>query len=277
MGFQPQIPLAGPAGWRFLARTQAAQEAAFQKSPALQREIEDFRERIGTVTTAAELVTDRKLLKVALGAFGLEGEIDKKAFIRKVLESDLGDETSLASRLTAPGFKDLAAAFGFGSAAGAKTADEGFAERIIAAYKTRAFESAVGESSNDMRLAMNFRREMAELSKGEGGSWYTVIGSKPLRQVIEKAYGLPSQFGQVDVDLQRDMLMDRTGRLFGVEDLTAFADPANVEKVINRFLARAQLEAGPSATSAGSAALALLRGADSGGSQGLYNLLLARS
>ena len=36
--------------------------------------------------SAADLVADRRLLKVALGAFGLEGEIDKKAFIRKVLE-----------------------------------------------------------------------------------------------------------------------------------------------------------------------------------------------
>ena len=32
--------------------------------------------------------------------------------------------------------------------------------------------------------------------------------------------------------------------MFGTDDLTAFQDPENVEKVINRFLARAQIEAG---------------------------------
>ena len=35
MSFQPTIPLAGIAGWRFLERTQAAQQAAFEKGPEL--------------------------------------------------------------------------------------------------------------------------------------------------------------------------------------------------------------------------------------------------
>ena len=103
-----------------------------------------------------------------------------------------------------------------------------------------------------------------------------MIGSTPLRQVIEKAYGLPKEFGQIDVDRQRDMLRDKTSALFGTANLTAFADPANVEKVINRFLARAQLESGPSAAAPGSAALTLLQSATSGGSAGLFNLLAAR-
>ena len=32
--------------------------------------------------------------------------------------------------------------------------------------------------------------------------------------------------------------------MFGTDKLTAFQDPAAVEKVINRFLARAQIEGG---------------------------------
>lgn len=275
MSFQPQIALSGPAGWRFLQRTQASQQAAFDKGPQLQREIAYFTETIASVTSAADLVADRRLLKVALGAFGLEGEIDKKAFVRKALESDMADPASFANRLTAPGYKAMAAVFGF--AAGPRTGDPGFAERIVAAYKTRAFEAAVGETNEDMRLAMNFRREMVELSKGpEGGSWYSVIGSKPLREVIEKAYSLPREFGRIDVDRQRDTLRDKTSALFGTPNLTAFADPANVQKVIDRFLARAQLEAGPGASTPQSPALTLLRNAASG-SQGLYNLLAARS
>lgn len=276
MSFQPQIPLTGPAGWRFLQRTQAAQETAFEKGPQLRSEIAYFAANIGGITSAADLVADRRLLKVALGAFGLEAEIDKKAFVRKALESDMADPAAFANRLTAPGYKALATAFGFGSAGGARTAAPGFADRIAAAYKTRAFEAAVGETNNDMRLAMNFRREMAELSKGaEGGSWFTVLGSKPLREVVEKAYGLPGSFGRIDIDRQRDTLRDKTSALFGTPNLTAFADPANVQKVIDRFLARAQLDSGPSAAAPGSGALTLLRNAAEG-SQGLYNLLAAR-
>lgn len=276
MSFKPQIPLAGLAGWRFLERTQATQQAAFGKGAALNREVEYFRENVGKISTAEELVADRRLLKVALGAFGLEGEIDKKAFVRKVLEGGVDDPSSLANKLTAPGFKKIAEAFGFGDAGGSRAREAGFADGIVVAYKDRAFEAAVGETNNDMRLAMNFRREIAALAgAGEnGGSWYTVIGSSPLRKVIEKAYGLPSSFGQLDVDKQRDVLRDKTSALFGVSTLKAFADPANVEKLIGRFLVRAQLENGPSATAAGSAALTLLQNAR--GSSGLLNLITSQ-
>ena len=276
MSFQPTIPLAGIAGWRFLERTQGAQQAAFEKGAALQRDIAYFQEKIGSVQSAADLVADRRLLKLALGAFGLEGEIDKKAFLRKILEGGTTDPASLANRLTDKSWYKLAEAFGFGDLGGARTGETGFAAKIVAAYKTRAFEVAVGEASNDMRLAMNFRREIAELAKGEGGSWYSVLGSKPLRQVMEKAFGLPKAFGQIDIDQQREVMRDKAGAMFGTDALTAFQDPANVEKLITRFLARAQIEAGVSATSPGAGALVLLQSMNDGGSQGLLNLLASR-
>lgn len=276
MSFQPQIPISGIAGWRFLERTQASQQAVFEKGPELQRDIAHFAEKIGSITSAAELVADRRLLKVALGAFGLEGEIDKRAFMRKVLEDDLADPRALANRLTEPAYRKLAVAFGFGDAGGARTGEPGFAARLISDYKTRAFEAAVGESDNSMRLAMNFRREMAELSQGEGGSWFRVLGSKPLREVFEKAFGLPAQFGRIDVDQQREVLRDKTSGLFGSDKLTAFQDPAAVEKIINRFLARSQIENGLAVSGAASNALALLQAPGAGGLQGLFSLLAAR-
>ena len=276
MSFQPTIPLAGIAGWRFLQRTQATQEAAFEKGAELKRDIAYFEEKIGSITTPAELVADRKLLKVALGAFGLDSEIDKKAFIRKILEEGTAAPTALANRLTDKSYHKLSEAFGFGDLGGANTADIGFAAKIVEAYKTRAFESAVGDSNNNMRLAMNFRREIAELAAGDGGSWYSVIGSKPLREVVEKAFGLPSSFAKLDVDKQRDILMDKSSAMFGTDSLTAFQDPAAVEKMIERFLARAQIEDGVTSTSPGAAALMLLQSSTSSGSAGLLNLLASK-
>jgi Protein of unknown function (DUF1217) len=278
MGFQPQIPLPGIAGWRFLERTQVKQQAAFEKGPELARDTAYFEVNIGKVTTAADLVADRRLLKVALTAFGLEGELDKRAFIRKVLEEGTTDPKAFALRLTDPAFRKLAAAFGFGDPGGPRAAAPGFAAGIVAAYKTRAFEAAVGDASNDLRLAMHFRREIAELSAHgtEGASWFTVLGSKPLRQVFEKAFGLPAAFGKLDVDRQREVMRDKTSAMFGASDLTAFRDPANVQKLIDRFLARAQIEAGVSAATPGSAALTLLQNASGNASQGLFNLLASR-
>lgn len=275
MSFQPTIPLPGIAGWRFLERTQASQQAAFEKGSELTRDVAYFEEKIAGVTTAAELVADRRLLKLALGAFGMESEIDKKAFVRKVLEEGTTDPASLANRLTDKSWLKLAKAFGFGDPGGARTGEVGFAAKIVAAYKTRAFEAAVGEADNSMRLAMNFRREIAELAaQGEhGASWFMILGSKPLREVFEKAYGLPAQFGRIDIDQQREVLADKTGGLLGGDTVAVFKDAEAVEKVITRFLARAQVEAGPTATTPGAGALTLLRNATASGSQGLLNLI----
>jgi hypothetical protein len=275
VAFTPTVPLNGIAGWRFLERTAERQQAAFEKSPDVARDVAYFEGKIGSITAAADLVADRRLLKVALGAFGMEGEIDKRAFIRRVLEEGTDAPSDLAVRLTDPAWRKLSDAFGFADAAGPKTASAGFAATITAAYKTRACETAVGEANNDMRLAMNFRREIAALaaSGDSGGSWYSVLGSKPLRTVFEKAFGLPTAFGQIDIDQQREVLRDRARRLFGKDTLDVFKDPAAVDKLLQRFLARSQVESASSTSGGASAALALLRPS---GSSGLFNLIASK-
>ncbi len=276
MSFQPTIPTTGLAGWRFLQRTEVSQKATFDKNVTLAKDIQYFTDNIAKVSSAADLVADRRLLKVALGAFGLDSEISKKAFIRKVLDEGSTESTALAVRMTEPSYKKLAAAFGFGDAGGSRTAVAGFAKTITDAYKTRAFEAAVGDSNENMRLALNFKREIADLASSEKPSWYSIIGSKSMRKVIEKAFGLPSDsFGKLDVDRQREILRSKSSAMFGSSELTVFKDAANVSKVIDRFLARAQIEEGPAGSNSSSSALTLLRGGS--GTSGLFNLLLSRN
>ncbi len=277
MSFTPTIPMGGLAGWRFLERTGEMQRAAFDRSATLARETAHFTENIGRMTSAEDLVRDRRLLKVALGAFGLEGEIDKKFFIRKVLESDPLDPKSMANRLSDPAFGKLAKTFGFGDTAGPNIAQAGFAEAIVAQYRMRQFEGAVGAVDNSMRLAMNFRREIGAVAAGgsEGAAWFTILGSKPLREVVQTALGLPQEFARIDVDRQRDMIRDRMGAAFGDSSVAFFTKPGNVETVIERFLARAQIAGMTGGNVATSPALQLLQGAN-GGSAGLFNLLLSR-
>lgn len=276
MSFQPTIPTTGLAGWRFLQRTEASQKATFDKNVTLAKDVQYFTDNISKVTSAADLVADRRLLKVALGAFGLDSEISKKAFIRKILDEGSTAPTALAVRMTEPSYKKLAAAFGFGDAGGSQTAVAGFAKTITDAYKTRAFEAAVGDSNENMRLALNFKREIADLAAADKASWYSVIGSKSMRKVIEKAFGLPSDsFGKLDVDRQREILRSKSSAMFGSSELSVFKDAANVSKVIDRFLARAQIEEGPTISGSASSALTLLGGGS--GTSGLFNLLMSRN
>jgi hypothetical protein len=273
MSYTPVVPLSGISGWRFLQRTEASQKAAFDKSAEVQKDAAYFAEKIGKITSAADLVADRRLLKVALGAFGLGDKIDARAFVRKALEEGTETGDAFANRLSDATYARMAEAFGFGNSTGARTADAGFAAKIIEAYKTNAFQQAVGEASDTMRLAMTFRDRIAGLAAGNGKCWYNVLASKPLREVFEGAYGLPNSFVNIDIDKQRDTLAARTAQLFGNDSLAAFQDPQAVEKLLNRFLVRAQLEEGVSATSRGAAALTLLQGGSSSGSQGILNLL----
>lgn len=113
MSFQPVLPLTGTAGWAFLKRTEAAQEAAFGKRPEVQRDEAYFREKIGSIRSAEALVSDRRLLRISLEAFGLEGDLNARAFIRKVLEEGTLKRDSLANKLADPRYSQLSRAFGF--------------------------------------------------------------------------------------------------------------------------------------------------------------------
>ena len=69
MTYTPVIPATGYAGWALLKRTLAKQTDSFVKSPEIKRDEDYFRANIGKITTAEDLVKDRRLLNVALGAF----------------------------------------------------------------------------------------------------------------------------------------------------------------------------------------------------------------
>ncbi|MFN0113711.1 MAG: DUF1217 domain-containing protein [Paracoccaceae bacterium] len=260
MSFTPVVPFTGFSGWAFLNRTLEAQKAAFAKNPETVRDAAYFREKIGQVTTAADLVADRRLLKVALGAFGLDADLPNKAFIRRVLEDGTLSTGALANRLADKRYMELSRAFGFGDYPTPSTQISDFADKILARYAAKSFEAAVGTQNADLRLALGARSELAALAARPGTDdtkWYSILGSKPLRQVFQTAFGLPPSFALVDVDRQRDVLKQKSGALLDIASPAGFADPAKVESLIRLFLARAEAPNAPGAAS-GSAALRLL-------------------
>ena len=279
MTFQPVVPLPGVAGWRFLEATEATQRDAFDRSAVIERDIAYFEEKIGSITTAEALVSDRRLMTVALGAFGLDEEINKTYFMRRILEEGTDDPESLANQFVDPRYRAFSEAFGFGNLLGTRTTLESFGQLITNDYRERQFEIAVGNANDDMRLALTFRREISEYtssSSGDDTAWFQIMGSRPLRAVFEAAYGLPQQFGTLDVEKQRETLADKTRELFGEGGLSVFNDPENVANLIDRFLVRRQVDAGPTGSTPGTAALTLLQSA-SGGVGGFQRINLILS
>ena len=262
MSFVPVVPLAGYAGWAFLKRTLPGQTAAFNKSPEIKRDEDYFRANIGKVKTADQLVADRRLLKVALGAFGLDADINNKAFIKKVLTDGTLSTDALSSKLADKQYQKFSAAFGFGDFATPSTQISTFADTIVSAYKARAFEAAVGDQNDDLRLALNAQRELASLAGKTGTEelkWLTVLGSAPLKQVFSKALGLPASIGAIDLDRQLAMFQDKAQAAFGDSSVKQFSDATKVETLVRRFLVRAQAAAAQGQIGSGTAALAMLQ------------------
>lgn len=262
MSFQPVIPLSGYAGWTFLNRTLERQQAAFVASPQVQKATEYFRANVGKAVTAEALVNDRRLLQVALGAFGLDQDLGAKAFVRKVLEDGTISDGALSSRLADKRYAQLAFAFGYGNL-GPRVNLTGFADEIVARYEARQFEVAVGEQDGTMRQALNFQPALDDLLSGSSSAnarWFAMMGNTSLRDMFETALGLPASFGALDVDQQLITFKDRAESVFGTDDLADFAEPALREKLIRLFLVRSDIAAGAAGFSAGQMALTLLRG-----------------
>ena len=279
MSFQPVVPTGGIAGLLFVERTREKQQAVFDRAPQMQREMEYFRDNVSKVQSAKDLVADRMLLKVALGAFGLDEDIGKKYFLQRILEEGTERNDALAMKLVDTRYRDFAAAFGFGNALGSNVRQSDFADRILDAFRVRQFEVAVGNSDNSIRLAMNFKREIADsLPETDaidqaGTAWFRVMGNTPLRSVFEKAYGLPTAVGTLDIDRQKEIFEEKTVSMFGSRSLRVFEDPANVDELVRTFLARSQIENGPTASTPGMAALSLLNGSGIGAGASIGLLL----
>lgn len=262
MSFQPVLPLTGYTGWGFIKRTMVRQQAVQQALPAQQRDEAYFRDRIGKADTAEKLVNDKRLLRIALTAFGLEGDVNSKAFIQKILEGGTLKEGSLANKLADKQYQKLSTAFGYGDFSVPRTKLSTFADEILAQYRTRSFETAVGEQNNTYRLAMNAERELPSLAAkttSATAKWYTVLGNAPLREVMQTALGLPKSFSSIDIDQQVTVLKARAEAAFGSSDLAQFKDMGKMEALTRRFLLLSEIQSQAVASSPAARALALLQ------------------
>ncbi|MBU2981208.1 DUF1217 domain-containing protein [Lentibacter algarum] len=263
MTFQPVVPTGGLAGWRFLQATLERQSEAFENSNEVKSDAAYFAENIGEATSAEALVSDRRLLSVALTAFGLQDDLDNKYFIRKVLEEGTDADDALANRLSDTRYREFSDAFGFGSIP--RIRFPGFAEDVIDKFEDRSFEVAVGEQNESFRFGLNLERELPGIAADDTSTdakWYTVMGNAALRSVFETAFGLPSQFGQIDLEQQLEVFKDYAERRFGSSEVDQFTDPEKLDELVQLYFVQEQLSQGQTA-SGSSVALTLLQSSQS--------------
>lgn len=262
MSFSPIIPAPGLTGWSFLTRTRARQEQSFAKTPTVARDVSHFRAKFAQVETAEALVSDRRLLRVALGAFGLQDDLDNRAFMRKLLEDGTTDRRALANRLADKRYLAFATAFAHLTPGSAKAPARDLTERIVTQYQSRAFEIAVGEQDQTMRLGLSLQRELPQLVEqysSEDARWFGALGNPPLRAILETTLGLPREFGQLDLDDQVRRMRSAMQRRFGTSRIDELAHPETLAKLTTRFQVMSQLRESQSVMSGAATALTLLQ------------------
>lgn len=245
--FTPSITGTGLVGYNSLARTRASQQAALARSPEIARETSTFLSGLKNVQSIDQLMENRVLLKVALGAFGLGDDIDNRAFIRTVLESDLSDDRSLANRLADKRYLALARAFNFageggpsidgmtadsvtGQLAAIRTVDELMDDPALLRATLRSFglEKDIG---NDYFLRQVLGSDLADprsfanrLSDPRYAELATAFGLAGKQRQEEGIYGFAAAFAEAaDTVRTADDLLAAPGllahalRLFGLE------------------------------------------------------------
>lgn len=211
--------------WYKLANDQQdAHMAVFEAQPTTARAIEQFKEEIVNIKSVDDLVKNRTLLTVTLSAFQLESEVDKTAFVQKMLTEDPDDDDSLVNQLVEPRWTKLSTAL-YGL-----NLDEDFFQNeanvnaILNGYKTNEFEKFEGENAEGVRQSLYFSRIAGGVEDVS-----QILADSSLMEVVRVGLGLPESFLSLEYDQQK-------ARLSKEIDIEDFQDPEEIAKMVERYL-----------------------------------------
>ena len=277
--FQPAIPLSGYGGWKFLQSTYSNQLQGFADSASVKNDREYLTEKLSKPITLDAFMSDKRLLRVSMTAFDLGGEEWKGGFIRKVLEESADPESSFLRRLNNPDYTRFAETFAFRDGSLSLPADT--LETLGDNFETAAFQVAVGDVDENMRLSLNYQSKIVDIA-GTGGAdetiLYKLLGNVPVRKVLETALRLPSDMSKLDIDKQAGILKEKLQTTFGITNLSDLTSLDKIDQVLQRFHVMNSINDGPSPLTPGYTALSLLSGGSASGFGTIasQNLFLSR-
>ncbi|ABF65703.1 DUF1217 domain-containing protein [Rhodobacteraceae bacterium R_SAG7] len=293
MTFTPLIPSSGVAGWNFLQSTYDRQYDAFVQSGKLKNDSEYFAENIGEVTSSEDLLNDRRLLQVAVKAFGLEEEINYRALLQRALNEGTSASDALANTMNDERYVEFSNAFGFGPGQSPMTSDSKAMQAVIDKFQSASFEEAVGEVDETMRTALFAKRAMIEvfgepdeddvsqLSVRERAlrefdlamkeingkdddvpgvtsvedQWEDIIERDTLREFFDTTLRISAGAAGLEDDERIQLYRERAQIIFGTDDPTVFFSAENKDTIISAFKTRATVNGDDAAETAKTAEL----------------------
>jgi Protein of unknown function (DUF1217) len=217
------------------SKTQLSKVVASQ--PEVKANIDYYKENASTVKSVDDLLKNRKVLSVALGAYGLESQVGSTALLRKLLSEDPNVTTSLAQQMSDTRYLSFAKAFAsLRDDGGASIGSTSNIDSVVSSYQETQYEKAVGRNDTAARQALYFARVAPEAT----GSIYQVLSDKTLSAVVLGAYGLPDETAALDTKQQVRQLQAKGF------DYTKLSDEKYVKTLIGKFLASQDASGTPS-------------------------------
>ncbi|MGY4506860.1 DUF1217 domain-containing protein [Bradyrhizobium sp. USDA 3650] len=145
------------------------------------REAAYYKAHIGKVKSVDDFMKDYRLYHYATKAYGLEDMAYAKAFMKKVLESDLSDANSFVNKLVDKRYREFAVAFSFNGSATPVAQSENQTDEMIGLY-TATRKSQVDALASDSNY---YSAEIGNISSAD-----QLLNNDRLRNYVYSAYGI---------------------------------------------------------------------------------------
>ncbi|MBB3540019.1 MULTISPECIES: DUF1217 domain-containing protein [unclassified Rhizobium] len=146
----------------------------------VKRDADYYKDNINKVKDVDDFLGNYRLYSYAMKAYGLDDMTYAKAFMKKVLESDLTDAGSFANKLTDTRYKEFAAAFNFNSPA-ADAQSDAQEDDLIGLY-TQSFADESKNAATETDYYGNAIDAAQDVSD--------IVGDSRVRTYVLKAYGI---------------------------------------------------------------------------------------
>ena len=195
------------------------------KEPQTSREVDYWNAHIGEVKDIESFLSDTRLFRFAMKAYGLGDLGYAKGFMRKVLQGGVDDPASMANRLSDARYKQFAQAFNFARYGQFATGMPAARTETVDRFLRLTLEEKAGATNEGVRLALYFQRKAADLT-----SPMQILADPALLKVVQVAFSLPTEMSTSPIDNQAAMIAKKL-------DVASLKDGKALDVFLKRFSA----------------------------------------
>ena len=156
--------------------------ARIAKQQTVKSDQQYYDEHIGKIKNVDEFLADHRLYNYAMKAYGLEDMAYAKAFMKKVLTSDLSDTNSFANKLTDSRYRQFAAAFNFGGKSKNQTAQTDAQKSDTIGLYEQSFANEATLATKESKFYSSWIDKVSNVDD--------IVNSSRMRDYVLRAHGI---------------------------------------------------------------------------------------